>query len=127
MRKWIIIGVIIVAIALGFLIYTSFGNSVTYYVTVSELISEGADSYDTNIRVTGKVADSPIDWNPQDLELKFAVEEGNATLPVLYEGPRPNGFEPGVDILVEGEYQRDKVFKAANIMMQCPSKYTPEE
>ena len=127
MRKWVVIGVIIICIALGFLIYTSFGGSVTYYVTVSELIEKGSDSYDTNIRVIGKVADGSVDWNSEELELRFGVEEGNVTLPVLYNGTRPNGFGEGADVLVEGKYHSDKTFRASNILMQCPSKYEPEE
>ncbi|MDY6892729.1 MAG: cytochrome c maturation protein CcmE [Chloroflexota bacterium] len=127
MRKWLLIGIIIICIALGFLIYTSFGNSVTYYVTVGELIQRDSDVYDSTIRVIGKVVDDSIDWNAEELELRFSIEEGNATLPVIYNNTIPNGFGPGADVLVEGKYHTDNVFRASTILMQCPSKYQPED
>ncbi len=127
MKKGIVVGAVIVIAALGALLYFSFGDSVVYYVTASELLEQGAEQYEANIRVTGYVADGSIDWNPQDLLLKFSVEEGGAVLPVEYRGLKPDAFIGGAEVLVEGKYESDGIFKASNIMMRCPSKYSAEE
>ena len=108
---------------MGYLFYLSFGSSVSYYVTVSEYLARGTDLYDTNVRVAGKIADSPIDWNAEEIELKFAITEGGHTIPVIYHGAKPSGFKAGSNILVEGKYHSDGIFRASQLIMKCPSKY----
>ena len=127
MKKRYLVGGVIVVLAVGYLLYISFGSAVTYYVTVNELLEKGYETYDTNIRVRGKVVDGSIEWNAKKLELRFAIAEGSATLPVIYKGAKPDGFKAGADIVVEGKYHSDKVFRASTILMKCPSKYVPEE
>ena len=127
MKKGIVIGAIVVVAALGALLYLSFGSSVTYYVTASELLAEGSDRYDTNVRVTGNVGNGSIDWNPHDLLLRFTLEEGGASLPIVYEGLKPDAFIAGAEVLAEGKYNSDGIFRASNLMMKCPSKYSSEE
>jgi cytochrome c-type biogenesis protein CcmE len=121
-KKYLIGGVILVLVA-GYLLYLSFGSSVSYYVTVSEFLEQGTELYDTNVRVAGKIADSPVYWNAEDLELRFDITEGGHNLSVIYEGAKPSGFKAGSNILVEGRCQPDGVFRASQLIMKCPSKY----
>jgi cytochrome c-type biogenesis protein CcmE len=125
-KKRYLVGVIILALAVGYLFYLSFGSSVSYYVTVSEFFAKGTELYDTNIRIAGKI-DNPIDWNAKDLELRFAITEGSDTLMVVYHGAEPSGFQVGSNILVEGKYSSDGIFRASQLIMKCPSKYEIEE
>jgi cytochrome c-type biogenesis protein CcmE len=125
-KRYLIGGIILVAVV-GYLLYMSLGSSVMYYVTVGELLNGGYGAYDTDIRVTGRIASGSIEWNAEELELEFDVIEGNATLPVIYNGAIPDGFTSGADVLVEGRYHPDEVFRASAILMKCPSKYEPEE
>lgn len=127
MRKRYLIGGVILIAAVGYLLYMALGSSTIYYVTVSELLDKGQDTYETSIRVAGRVADGSIEWNAKELELKFTVVEGGASLPVIYEGARPDGFKAGADIVVEGKYHSNKIFRASSILIKCPSKYVPEE
>ena len=126
-KKRYFIGAVVFVAAVGYLLYMSLGSSVMYYVTVGELLDGGYGAYDTDIRVTGKVANGSIKWDAEGLELEFDVIEGNATLPVIYNGAMPDGFTSGADVLVEGRYHPDEVFRASTILMRCPSKYEPEE
>lgn len=127
MKKRYIIGGVILVAAVGYLLYMALGSSTIYYVTVSELLDGGSNTYDTNIRVAGKVADGSIAWNAEELELGFAVVEGGASLPVIYEGTRPSSFKAGADVVVEGQYHPDRIFRATSVLLKCPSKYLPEE
>jgi len=119
-------GSILVAVVV-YLIYLSFGSSVSYYVTVSEFFARGTELHDTNIRVAGKIADSPVDWNAQDLELRFTITEGGDTMAVVYQGAKPSAFKAGSNILVEGKYHSDEIFQASQLILKCPSKYEPED
>ena len=126
-RKRYLVGGILVLAAVGFLLYTSLAGSVSYYLTVSEFIERSSELADRQVRVIGKVADAPISWNPESLELEFAITESRDTLSVLYEGAKPSGFKVGADILVEGMLEDDGLFHASQLLMKCPSKYLPEE
>ena len=123
MKKRYLIGGLILVIVVAYLIYLSFGSSVSYYVTVSEFFARGTELHDTNVRVAGKVADSPVDWNAQDLEFRFTITEGGKKMPVIYHGAQPSGFKEGINILVEGEYHSDGIFRASQLILKCPSKY----
>ena len=127
MKKKYLVGVIILVLAVGYLFYLSFSSSVSYYVTVSEFFSKGTELYDTNVRVAGKILDSPINWNAEDLTLRFTITEGGKNMTVIYRGAKPNGFKAGSSILVEGKYHSDGAFRASQLIMKCPSKYELEE
>ena len=127
MKKRYLIGGVFLVLVVGYLFYLSFGSSVSYYVTVSEFAARSTELYDTTIRVAGKIADSPIDWNAEDLELRFTITEGDETLTVIYHGASPSGFKAGANILVEGKYDSNGIFRASQIIMKCPSKYEAED
>jgi len=125
-KRYLIGGGILVAVVV-YLLYLSFGSSVSYYVTVSEFFARGAELNDTTVRVAGKIADSPVDWNAEELELRFAITEGGDTMPVSYQGAKPSAFQAGSNILVEGKYHSDGIFRASQLILKCPSKYEPED
>jgi len=127
MKKRYLVGTIILVLVVGYLFYLSLGSSVSYYVTVSEFFFKGTELYDTNVRVAGKIADSPIEWNADDLKLRFTITEGGDNMTVIYQGAKPTGFKISSSILVEGKYHSDGVFRASQLIMKCPSKYEPEE
>ena len=122
MRKRYFIGGGILLAAIIYLLYLSFGNAVSYYVTVSEFYGREAELHDINVRVAGKI-DSPIEWNAKELELRFNIIEGGKSMPVIYHGAQPSGFKAGSSVLVEGKYSPDGVFRARQLILKCPSKY----
>ena len=123
MRKRYFIGGGILLAAVIYLLYLSFGSSVSYYVTVSEFYDRETELQDINVRVAGKVADSPIEWDAEGLNLRFTITEGGKKMPVIYHGAQPSGFKAGSSILVEGKYDSDGVFRASQLILKCPSKY----
>jgi len=127
LRKRYLIGGLIVCLAVGYMLYMSFGSSVTYYVTVSELLEQSSTENEQGIRVSGKIVEDSVDWNPEKIELKFAIADEGSRLPVLYEGVIPDAFTAGKDIVVEGKYNSEGIFHANNILLKCPSKYASQE
>lgn len=125
-KRYLIGGGILVAVV-AYLLSLSFGSSVSYYVTVSEFYARGTELHNTNLRMAGNIADSPVEWNAEDLELRFNITEGGDTMAVIFQGAKPSGFKAGSSILVEGKYHPDGVFHASQLIMKCPSKYEPEE
>ncbi len=127
MKKRYIVGGSILLVAMIYLLYISFGNAVSYYVTVSEFYERETELQDINVRVAGKILESPVDWDVEGLDLRFTITEGGKDMPVIYHGTQPSGFKAGSNILVEGKYNSDGVFQANQLILQCPSKYEPLE
>ena len=108
--------------AVIYLLYLSFGSSVSYYVTVSEFYDRETELRDMNIRVAGKIVESPIDWDAEAVELRFTITEGDRSMPVIYHGAQPSGFKAGSNILVEGKYSSSGIFHATQLIMQVASR-----
>ena len=125
MRKRYFIGGGILLVVVVYLLYLSFSSSVSYYVTVSEFFARGTELHDTSIRVAGKITDDPVDWNAEELNLGFTIAEGGNSMEVIYNGTQPSGFTVGSNILVEGKYSSDGIFRASQLILTCPSKYEP--
>jgi cytochrome c-type biogenesis protein CcmE len=118
-----IVGGLIVVLVIGYLIFTSIQGSTAPYLTVTELQSRGSSVYERNVRVTGMIRGESIDWNAQDLILKFEIADEGGRLPVVYKGLRPDMFQDGAQAVLEGRYTEGGTFEAHNLMLKCPSKY----
>jgi cytochrome c-type biogenesis protein CcmE len=118
-----IVGGLIIVLVIGYLIVTSVQGATAPYLTVSELQSGGSSIYGRNVRVTGVIQGESIDWNAQDLILKFEIADEGGRLPVVYNGLRPDMFQDGAEAVVEGTYTEGGVFEAHNLVLKCPSKY----
>ncbi len=120
-RKLILITVLAMSV-IGYLVYAGIRDTMLYYLTVSELIQQGAQSSNGGVRVGGKVIEGSVIWDPKDLSLRFIIRDDRATLPVVYQGVVPDSFKQGRKVIVEGIYA-DGVFTASQIMPTCASKY----
>jgi cytochrome c-type biogenesis protein CcmE len=112
----------VAVLTIGYLVYTGIRDTMLYYLTVTEVIENGALASTGGIRVGGKVLEGTVKWNPRDLSLKFIIGDEKNTIPVLYQGVVPDSFKQGQKAIVEGVYM-DGVLKATQIMPTCPSKY----
>ena len=125
-KKRFIIGGIIVFLAIGYLSYTSFMGAATYYYTVTELIDQGSSIYDETVRVNGQVDPGSVEQEAAGRILRFSIIDGEASLPVFYQGVVPDSFKVGNEVVVEGYLNSDGIFQAHTLMPQCPSRYVPE-
>lgn len=107
----------------GYLIYTGIRDTMTYYLTVPEVLAETTEARSDIIRVGGNVFADSVKWHPQDLKLLFAMGDGNDRLEVDFRGVVPDSFTPGREVVVEGQYKGNGKFVATAIMPKCASKY----
>ena len=127
MRRKFLIGGLIVLLAVGYLGYTGFQGSAIYYYTVSEVIEQGNSIDGKNVRVNGQVIPGSVEEEAGNLMLKFSIEEGGESLPVVYQGVVPDTFKVGSEVVVEGHLNSAGIFQANTILTKCPSKYVPEK
>ncbi len=127
-RKRFLIGSIILILAMGYVMYAAFGNTLTYYSTIGELLAEGSTTYGKTVRVNGNVVPGSIDQDTSNFLLRFSIEGEGGSLWVVYRGVEvPDAFKEGIDVVVEGKLNSDGIFQANQILVKCPSTYNPEE
>lgn len=122
-----ILGVTIIVVLLGFLAISSFSNSISYYMTITELEEKGELVYGETVNINGSVILESINWEPENLLLEFTLADGDETLNVVYEGSLPNNFREATSVVVSGQYSEDKIFRANKMLVKCPSKYAADD
>jgi len=113
----------VIFLVIGYLIYAGLRDTMTYYLTVSEVLAGTTEVGNEPIRVGGIVSPSSVQWDPKDLKLSFTLEEKDSSLEVNYQGVVPDSFKPGIEVVLEGIYSGNGQFKATTIMPKCASKY----
>jgi len=121
---------------IGWLAYTGYGSSKSYFVKVPELLSMGNVAYTRNLRVDGYVEPGSIERNGPRVEFVLNEYESHMpnaasgrTLKVSYKGsePPPDTFKDDSEAIADGTYGRDGVFHATTLQAKCASKYAPAQ
>jgi cytochrome c-type biogenesis protein CcmE len=121
------IGVVIIVAAVGYLMLSGSTGNAVYFLTVPEIEQKMPALQGAPLRVAGKVTTDPIQWDMRTLSLSFVMGEEHARLPVYYKGVKPDMFQPGADVIVEGRIGPNGVLVASTLMTSCPSKYQEEK
>ena len=123
------IGMTVIVAAVAYLLLSGTTASTVYFLTVPEVQQQlsALQQGSRPIRVAGQVTDDPIQWEARQLSLAFRIGEGEVRLPVQYKGVKPDMFQAGINVIVEGRIGRDGVLMASILMTSCPSKYQDEQ
>lgn len=124
-RRKFLLGGLVIAAALAWLVYGGFRESIVYFVTPSELLAQGGAASGRTYRVGGLVAQGSLRRDLETLQLSFTLTDGKATLPVRFKGTPPDLFAEGRGAVVEGTYAADGVFRASTIMAKHSEEYRP--
>lgn len=119
----ILIGALIVVAAITYLAITGFQKSTTYYMEVDGYLSRASALGSQVVRVAGSVKPGTIKWESGNVLLKFTLAGATGSMPVTFKGIRPDNFEDGRAVVVEGRMGADGEFAARKLIIQCPSKY----
>lgn len=121
----IVVAVVIVVGAIGWLTWSAVDQNKEYYVTIGELSGMGNKAYSRHLRVAGNVKPGSIERSGPNAT--FVLLEQGRTLTVNYEGaePPPDTFKDDAQALAVGTYGRDGVFHATQLQAKCASKYAP--
>jgi cytochrome c-type biogenesis protein CcmE len=147
----LIIGIVVIAAALLYLVISSTLSQSQYFMTVVELKAGQSELVGKNIRLSGVVLGDTIAYDLQTLDLSFEVAQipgdhqvikemggmaavlakaaHDPTLPriqVHYKGPRPDLLKDEAQAIMTGALDEAGVFQVSELLLKCPSKYEAE-
>src|SRR5690606_31919695 len=133
-RQFLLGGALVIGLV-GYLMVTGMRDSMVYYHTPAELVAQVAADpgyHALGVKVGGRVVPGTVKYDQRTLDLEFDVvdiETGTTSFPVRYQGPLPETFQEGVDVVVEGRYTEQGVFEATTVLTKCGSRYeaAPED
>lgn len=95
----------------GALVYLALGNfwdNRVYFYTPSEVKAFAPDSYQKKVRVGGMVVKGTMKTCRKPVGLTFNLTDGEATIPVTFDGIPPDLFKEGQGAVVEGSWTDEK-------------------
>jgi cytochrome c-type biogenesis protein CcmE len=117
-------GIIVIVMALGYWVFQGVAGNEIYYLTVSELPTRKADLTDQRVKIGGVVQTGSIHFlNP--LNVEFLLAQGEASVPVKYQGTTPDMFKDESELIVEGTFDGEMIH-ADLLIAKCASKYETE-
>lgn len=131
-RRFVIGGAAVLGIV-GYLMVTGMQESMVYYHTPAELVARTAADpsyHDLGVKVGGRVVPGSVRFDQRSLDLRFQVvdiAEGKTAFPVHYQGPLPDTFEEGRDVVIEGRFTPAGTFEATTVLTKCGSRYEAAE
>jgi len=130
-----LIGLVGVALAVTYLVWTGVSETMVYFLTPTELVAKVADDpsfHDVGVRVGAKVVPGTYEQGDGELEHRFMVQDTANTdvrFPVVYQDILPDTFTDESEVVLEGRFREDGVFEATTLTTKCGSRYeaAPEE
>ncbi|CAN5915120.1 cytochrome c maturation protein CcmE [soil metagenome] len=133
MKKSHVIGLIVIAMAIGIIMSTAGDASV--YVSFKEAKERAENGNETKVHVVGRLKKDPqghilgMQYDPLQDPNYFAftlVDTLQIEQQVVYFSPKPQDFERSEQVVITGNMQKN-VFVADKILLKCPSKYVETE
>lgn len=114
------IGLAVIAVAIGVVAYSGIRSAAVYYLTPTEFVGR-SDLRDAQVRLAGRVA--PGSMRRADGHIVgFRITDGATMIDVRYDGPLPDLFAEGRDVLVEGRLEGESL-RATRVMTTHPTEY----
>ena len=121
----IAVTVVVLAAALGGLMYTTLAQGTEYYIHVDEVMKDPAAWQGKRLQLHGYVTD--LRQRPDSLDYKFQVTYNGKIITARYTGVVPDTFKNDAEVVLKGQLGPDGFAVEPNgVMAKCPSKYTPQ-
>jgi cytochrome c-type biogenesis protein CcmE len=122
-RRFAIVALVLAGGAVSFAAFGGLGDNLVYYWGPSDLVKAGDEAQGATIRLGGQVAKGSIQYRPGDTELRFAITDGSATVPVHALGVPPQMFREEIGVIVEGTMGPSGVFQGRRVMVSHGNEY----
>jgi cytochrome c-type biogenesis protein CcmE len=114
----------VLALALGLVLY-AMRDAIVFFRAPGEIAAKGIQP-GVRFRLGGLVKEGSVRRGPGQTVV-FEVMDGQASVPVRYQGLLPDLFREGQGVVVEGAVATDGSFAATNVLAKHDEKYMPKE
>jgi cytochrome c-type biogenesis protein CcmE len=118
-------GAIAVLAIAAALVLNALRDSIVFFSTPS-MAAEKHIAPGRRFRLGGMVRPGSVQRGDK-LVVRFDVTDGNATLPVAYQGILPDLFREGQGVVTEGAIDASGVFKADTVLAKHDETYMPKD
>ena len=147
-RLKFIIGGVLFAAAVAFMVISASKATAEFFLTIQELQDSDRDLSGQNLRVSGAVLGESISLDTDTGQLHFTIahipgddevieqqgglnavlhqaviDPDNPRLDVIYDGPQPDMLRDEAQAIVTGTLDSEGVFVAEELLLKCPTKY----
>lgn len=129
-RKRVVGGVlasVVILSGFGYLMYGGIGDNLVYFHTPAELLARGDEAVGQPFRLGGQVVPGTVQWNAEELDLRFTLQDEGSHIEVISKGAPPAMFREGQGVIVEGRLNAAGVFESSNLMVKHSNEYRAPE
>jgi cytochrome c-type biogenesis protein CcmE len=116
------VGVLAIAAAL---VLAALRDSIVFFNSPTDLVEKRVEP-GTRIRLGGLVKTGSV-IRGDNVEVRFAVTDGNREIAVAYAGALPDLFREGQGVVAEGTFDGAGLFRADTILAKHDETYMPKE
>lgn len=125
-RRLLVIGSSLAVLAVAAtLVLVALSGTIVFFHSPGD-VAEKAIAPGTRFRLGGLVQPGSVERG-DDMQVRFGISDGRATLPVSYTGLLPDLFREGQGIVTEGVLQASGVFRADSVLAKHDENYMPRE
>lgn len=117
---------LVLAGAVGFLLYKGLGTSLNYYVTVRQALSERGSLAGKTFRLQGIVVPGTISHHGSTVAFSVAqAGDRRLQIPVVNRGNPPQLFKKGIPVIVQGHFT-GSTFESSQLLVDHTGNYLPQ-
>jgi cytochrome c-type biogenesis protein CcmE len=125
-RRLILIGSSLGVLAIAAtLVLSALKDSIVFFNSPTDVVEKNLGP-GTRIRVGGLVKPGSLERG-DNLNVRFAVTDGNKDIAVRYQGIVPDLFREGQGVVAEGKIEPGGAFVADTVLAKHDEKYMPRE
>ncbi len=113
-------------LAAGLIAASALKSQAAFFYTPSDAIQQKPE-IGKAVRLGGMVTDKSIVREADGVTIRFAVNDGQVSVPVRFTGITPDLFKEKSGVVAEGSFQRDGSFLATNLLAKHDERYMPPE
>jgi cytochrome c-type biogenesis protein CcmE len=115
---------VVLAAALGGLLYATLSDGTEYYMHVDEVMNDPSAWQGKRLQLHGFVND--LRQRPNTLDYRFQVQNNGKVITADYSGIVPDTFKNGSEVVLKGQLHGNAFQVEPNgVLAKCPSRYNP--
>jgi len=113
-RARLLVAIVVIVGAIGYLLYQGLGNAAVYFRTADQAVAQKASLGSKRFRIEGTVQPGLHDVGDA---VDFSISANGVTVPVVHRGAQPQLFKPGVPVVLEGHWSPDGGYYASDTIL----------